>query len=92
MVNIKSELTEKYDRYKRIIQHIPVGLLIVFLWVKTPELAIIFAVGFFIYQIMQFIHYLPEGGKKGWRDVAGALYGIGIGGALLFILRVLGVI
>lgn len=88
MINIKSELSEKYDRYKRIIQHIPVGIFNAFLFLVSPLMAVLLGAGFVCYQVMQFIQIR----NKGWRDIAGWLYGLGIGGALLFILRMLRVL
>ena len=71
----------------RVAQHIPVGLLTVFLVHISWPLGAIFAAGFLVYELMEFVRLRVD---KGWWDVMGWLIGLGIGGGVLFGLRCMG--
>lgn len=74
----------KLSPIMRLLIHIPVGLLnVAFILVSVPA-AIIFAVGFLAYEITQ--------GGEPHRDIKGWLWGVGIAGAIYFILEVAGIL
>lgn len=67
-----------------IALHLPIGLAIVALAYINSMLALIFALGFLSYEITQ--EWRQPG--KGWYDIAGALWGIAIGGGIWVIVAV----
>ena len=70
---------------KRIILHIPVGLLLTWLTTFNPVLAVLFFLGFAMYELNE-DYYLKD---QAWKDVAGLLWGIGFGSAYLIISKFL---
>lgn len=64
------------DRTRRILQHIPVGVGNIFVFLFNPWAGVLFGVGFLAYQLTQAIHYRFK--DKAWLDIAGWLYGLAI--------------
>ena len=74
------------DELGKVLLHIPLGLLVCLLGYTAWWLAVIFAVGFLVYEVDEGWH-LHNGA---FTDIKGWLWGIGIGGIILFILKLLG--
>jgi len=72
------------SRIKAIIVHVPVGAICVLLAYVHWVLALIFGLGFLSYEIIQEWRIAD----KGWRDIKGFLWGLGIGGLIWFALEV----
>jgi len=68
------------DRLKRILQHIPVGVGNIGVFLFNPYAGILFGVGYLTYQLTQAIHYRFK--DKAWQDIAGWLWGLAIAGII----------
>ena len=82
----KSLLKIGKEELGKVLLHVPLGLLVCLLGYTAWWLALIFAIGFLVYEL-----------GEDWRisdfayiDIKGWLYGTGIGGIILFILKLLG--
>ena len=69
--------------------HILVGFTTVAIYAFEEPLALLFGGGFLGYQCMQLYKKHDD---KSWFNVGGFLWGIGLGGAILFILSLYGII
>lgn len=77
------------EKLGRVLLHIPLGLLTVLFGCYVGWwLAIIFAVGFLVYEVDEDWHI----GNGAWFDIKGFLWGLGIGGLVVFGLKLGGVI
>lgn len=73
----------------RVLIHIPVGLLACLFGIYVGWwLALIFAIGFGIYELNQDWH-ISDGA---FTDLKGFLWGLGIGGIVMLVLTLLGII
>lgn len=68
---------------KTILLHIPLGLLTCVLCYAHWVLAVILAVGFYIYELNEDWHI----SDNAYKDIKGFLWGIGIGGIIMIILK-----
>ena len=85
---LKSFWTVSNEDVGRVLLHVPLGILTCALWYVHPALAVIFAAGFIIYEKQQ-DKYVKD---QAWKDIKGWLWGIGIIGVVLFVLKLLGVL
>ena len=69
--------------------HILIGFATIAIYAFEGPLALLFGGGFLIYQCMQLYKKQDD---KSWFNVGGFLWGIGLGGAILFILSLYGII
>lgn len=65
---------------KRILIHIPIGLIIAFLSKIDTILPLCFTILFLIYEVNEDKHL----NDNAYKDISGALIGLGIGGIILF--------
>ena len=65
----------------RLFLHIPVGLLNVFFALICPPLSILFFIGFMIYELSEDWRIKDQA----YKDIAGYLWGLAIGGIGLFL-------
>lgn len=72
----------------RVLLHLPLGLLTCLLGYTCWWLALIFACGFLVYEVNEDWHISDQA----WVDIKGFLWGIGIGGITMFILKIAGVL
>lgn len=74
----------KPERLWRIIVHVPVGIVTVLLsQVETggTALAVLFTIGFFIYELNED----SDINDKAWKDIVGWLWGVAIMGLILLV-------
>jgi len=64
------------ESLNNVLMHIPVGIVIVFLAMLSGWVALVFGIGFFIYELNE-QHDL---GDKAYQDIKGCLFGIGMTG------------
>lgn len=67
----------------RVLLHLPLGLLVCLLGYTAWWLALIFTTGFVIYELDQDWKI----GDDAYKDIKGWLYGVGIGGLIIFGLK-----
>ncbi len=87
---MKTKCLAKIDstELKRVLLHVPCGLIFwALLYVAWPA-AILWLLGFFVYELNQDWHISDDA----FKDIKGALYGLGIPGVVLFVLKLLEVI
>jgi len=72
---------------KRVLMHIPVGLVTLVIGFFAWWVGAIFALGFVFYELNEDWH-LSDGA---WQDIKGFLWGLGIGGVAIFLLELMGV-
>jgi len=80
-------LTISKSELKRVLLHIPVGLLVCLLAYVSWPLALVFTVAFLYYEMNEDMHISDEA----WKDVKGLLWGLGIGGVIMFGLKIGGI-
>lgn len=73
------------EELRRVLLHLPLGLLTCLLGYAYWWLALIFAAGFIIYE-------LNQDWNDAYKDIKGWLWGIGIGGSVMFGLKLGGII
>jgi len=71
------------NKLKPILIHLPVGMFCVFLAYVHWVLALIFGLGFLSYETIQEWRMKD----KGWKDIKGFLWGLGVGGLIWVILH-----
>jgi len=77
------------EELKRVLLHIPLGLLtVLFGYYVGWWLAIIFATLFIFYELNEDMHLCDEA----YKDIKGFIWGLGIGGLIIFGLKLGGVI
>jgi len=77
------------EELKRVLLHIPLGLLtVLFGYYIGWWLAVIFAVGFLVYEVDEDWHISDEA----YKDVKGFIWGLGIMGVVVFGLKLGGII
>ena len=74
------------NEVNRVLLHIPLGLLVCLLCYVHWALALIFATGFYIYEMNEDWHI----SDCAYKDIKGFLWGAFLGGIALFILKLLG--
>jgi len=84
----KSLWTVSNEDVGRVLLHLPLGILTCALWYVDWPLAIIFAAGFIIYEKEQDKYVVDQA----WKDIKGFLWGLGITGVVLFVLKLLGIL
>lgn len=70
---------------RRLLLHIPVGLAMAWLSLNFPLLAVFLFLGFLVYELDQDWRIKD----KAYKDIAGALWGICIGGLAIYSIRLL---
>jgi len=86
---MKSLFKISRQEIKRVLIHIPLGLLTVIFgyWVGW-WLAIVFAAGFWLYEVNEDYHISDEA----WKDLKGFLWGCGIAGIIMVGLKLGGIV
>jgi len=75
--------------WRRLWMHVPGGLFgALLLWLNGP-MGITFNFAFLAYEVCQ---DWGTGGKSGFKDILGHVVGLGIGGGVWFILKVVGLL
>lgn len=82
---VKSILLISKGEFKRVLLHIPLGLLSCLLVYVHWVLSIGFVILFLGYELNEDLCIKDEA----WKDIKGMLWGIGIGGVILFILKLI---
>jgi len=85
---MKSLLLISKDELRRVLLHIPIGLLTCLLCFVHWILALAFVISFLYYELNQDMHLSDQA----FKDIKGLLYGIGIGGVVMFILKIGGIL
>ena len=80
---MKSILLITKKELRRVLLHIPLGLLTVLFGCVGWWLAVIFAAGFLVYEVDEDMH-LSNGAFK---DIKGFCWGLGVGGLIIFGLK-----
>lgn len=76
---MKSVMNISKDEVIRVLVHIPVGALLVFLGLYVGWwLAMTFTIGFLAYELNEDKHL----SDNAWKDLKGFLWGLGIGGII----------
>ena len=83
-----SLFTVSKDDLGRVLLHVPLGILTCALWYVHWALAVVFAAGFIIYEKEQDKYTIDQA----WKDIKGFLWGLGLTGSVLFVLKLLGII
>ena len=76
------------DDVGRVLLHLPLGILTCVLWYVDWPLAVIWAAGFIIYEKEQDKYAMDQA----WKDIKGFLWGLGVTGIVLFVLKLLGIL
>jgi len=76
------------EELRRVLLHIPVGLLACLLGYTAWWLAVMFTIGFLYYELNEDMHLSDHA----FMDIKGFLWGIGIGGLIIFGLKLGGIL